>query len=335
MQGQHLNKEDQNNAQLVCPICSGQTWQPVLESKEIFEGTKAPVAKCETCDLLGTLDNRDEALLQAFYDFGGAPDAGSRFRSSLAFLENAIRKQHANTITSLCHKKGRMLEVGCGHGGLLRIFAAKGWDVSGTELSSDIAKSAQIDLGKKIRVGHLEALDFPEAHFDLIVFWHVFEHLPFPRQTLSHAARLLSKNGVVVIAVPNVDSLQAHWYARDWLHLDVPRHRWHFSSQTLNALASECGLVPQHVWYFSFEYGVFGMFEGALAKMGLGHTLYTRVLRRPFNKTSLWKEPWFWTYVALALPLAIWFGAATALEWLAAKKKKGGCLVASFCCSEE
>ncbi len=123
----------------------------------------------------------------------------------------------------------------------------------GTELSKAIAVSARQRLGDRIRIDALEDTAYQETSFDLITFWHVLEHLDNPRNALAAARRLIKPDGIVLVAVPNIRSFQAQLFKQDWLHLDVPRHRWHFDPQTLLTLAHRCDFDVIQVHHFSAE----------------------------------------------------------------------------------
>src|SRR5690606_10071425 len=100
-----------------------------------------------------------------------------------------------------------------------------------------------------------------------------------PHETLRRARALLSNKGAVVVSVPNVASLQARAWGERWLHLDVPRHRWHFTPATLARLAERAELHPSRAHTFSFEYGPVGWVQGALSTAGLEHVLFTDILK--------------------------------------------------------
>jgi len=219
-----------------------------------------------------------------------------------------------------------VLDVGCGDGSFLDALAQQGWEVNGTELSASIAATALERLGDRIRVGGVGEAGFPPNSFDLITFWHVLEHLEDPRRALSEAGRLLKADGRMVVAVPNMNSWQAGWFKEEWLHLDVPRHRWHFSPETLDALATRCGLRVECVRHFSLEYGPFAILQGIATKVGLGHTLFTRLVR--LSPIRLACAPLFWVHIPL-LMFAV--GPSLLLELLAAFNGRGGTIEVVLC----
>jgi hypothetical protein len=127
---------------------------------------------------------------------------------------------------------------------------------------------------------------------------------------------------MVVIAVPNIGSFQAQLFREDWLHLDVPRHRWHFDSTTLPRLAEHCGFDVQQVSHFSLEYGPFGIVQGIATKLGGGHGLFTRLLR--LSPLDLVREISFWPHLLL---VSFVIFPSILVEALASMARRGGALM--------
>lgn len=139
--------------------------------------------------------------------------------------------------------QGRLLDVGCGNGDFLATMRQRGWPVSGCDIDSRAAQRARALLGEAdIRCGDVESCHFPPESFDLITLWHVFEHLYEPKRTLQACYRLLAPNGLLVLAVPNVESWEARLFGRWWAWLELPRHLNFFSPALLRRLCWETGL---------------------------------------------------------------------------------------------
>jgi SAM-dependent methyltransferase len=82
------------------------------------------------------------------------------------------------------------------------------------------------------------------AAYDVIALWQVFEHMPDAWQFLEIAAGLLRPGGVIVIATPNPESMQARVWGSRWTHVDAPRHVILVPPQTLADHAKRSGLRP-------------------------------------------------------------------------------------------
>tara|TARA_B100000287_G_C19953198_1_gene511294 strand:- start:48 stop:449 length:402 start_codon:yes stop_codon:yes gene_type:complete len=63
--------------------------------------------------------------------------------------------------------------------------------------------------------------------------WHVLEHVYELEETIINIKRILSKNGFLVLALPNNESWDAEYYNEFWAAWDVPIHLWHFSKKNI------------------------------------------------------------------------------------------------------
>jgi hypothetical protein len=77
--------------------------------------------------------------------------------------------------------------------------------------------------------------------------WHSLEHVPEPRAVLDEARKLLTWNGKLVVAVPNLDSLAFRVFGANWCGLDLPRHLTHFTPWTLQLMLERSGFRVESV----------------------------------------------------------------------------------------
>ena len=124
--------------------------------------------------------------------------------------EEEGRRATANRLLDLvgAHRpRGRLLDVGCGHGLLLDEARRRGYDTVGLELSREAARHARETLGLDVRELPLEAFtegtngDSPGA-FDAIVLADVIEHLDDPVAAIDQCAALLRPGGVLCVVTP-------------------------------------------------------------------------------------------------------------------------------------
>ena len=158
-----------------------------------------------------------------------------------------------------------------------------------------------------------------------IVMWHALEHLPSPRQALRDAAQRLLPGGNLVIAVPNIGSLQAQVFGERWLHLDLPRHLSHLNTGAISEAMKDDGLVPTRVSYLRAGQVTFGWLDGLVGLLPGHPDLYQAIRRATARETSNSRGRWATlTAAGILSPVAV---LATGLE---VALRRGGtvCLVA-------
>jgi SAM-dependent methyltransferase len=101
----------------------------------------------------------------------------------------------------------RVIDVGCGAGGLVRWLAGRGAHVTGLECQRSqlekaraVARVADEDYVEGIG----EAMPFPDASADLVVFFQSLHHVPADemRTALREAARVLRPGGLAYVSEP-------------------------------------------------------------------------------------------------------------------------------------
>lgn len=101
----------------------------------------------------------------------------------------------------------RVLDVGCGDGGLIRFLTRKGGNAIGIECNSrqlDKAKSIESVGGELYLDGKGEALPVPDNSTDIVIYLNSLHHVPVESQdqALTEAARVLVPGGLLYICEP-------------------------------------------------------------------------------------------------------------------------------------
>jgi SAM-dependent methyltransferase len=132
-----------------------------------------------------------------------------RFRGT----ESAIIAKQSNyisTIRPLLPKPAFAVDIGCGRCEWLKILAAEGLQVLGIDMNLAMIAEAK---AAGINAVHSDALSWlgkqASASVDLITSFHVVEHLT-PNDLLhilAEVARVLKKNGLVLIETPNPENI--------------------------------------------------------------------------------------------------------------------------------
>ena len=223
-------------------------------------------ARCGACGAETTDPLPSEAELTEAYGSWYRPASG-RFSG----LGEAVLRRSRGALARRLDRiapPGRILDVGAGDGTLLDALKGRGRQALGVERGSDRDDVVALDLGEL------------EGRWSAIVFWHALEHLPRPADAVQRAASLLAPGGVLVIAVPNIASLQARAFGDRWFALDLPRHLVQLPAPALVRGVQAQGLRVERVSYLRGGQVLFGWLHGLVASLPGRPDLYDAI-RRP------------------------------------------------------
>ena len=194
--------------------------------------------KCGTGRTMPAVSTEDLAgLYPASYDAHRLPDNPAlRALATLLFRLRYRRALKAPPLGALREGPGRLLDVGSGRGDLGVVLREHGWDVTGLEPSEDACEEARQRGVPSVRGTLTTTAGELLGGYDAVVFQHSLEHVAEPAADLAEARGLLRDGGLLLVSLPNFGSWQRRRFGARWFHLDLPRHRTHFSPRGLELL---------------------------------------------------------------------------------------------------
>jgi SAM-dependent methyltransferase len=283
-----------------CPLC-GVPLAPRFEAiRDFVTGENFSILACGTCKLGVTAPRVTD--LARYY---GPQYWGGRH----GFTAEYCARRRVKLLSSLAKLPpgSRVLDFGSGDGNFLRRASREGWVSFGVEAS--FLPENKAPGGYEVFTS-LDAVR-SRSPFDAITLWHVLEHLTDPVATLRELESLLTPRGVIVIAVPDAEGVQAQALGADWMHLDVPRHLLHFGRTSLERLLPLASLSPFRWWNHELEYDLMGWSQSALAKAGMPSAFFNAMTgRMPFGAQWTAAVACGIAASAVTLPLALKWGSS-------------------------
>lgn len=228
-----------------CPICNSTQFSPFLMCKDYTVSRETfQIISCNSCGFKFTNPRPEEEKLGEYYK---SETYISHSNSKKGFINSAYQIVRKYTLLkklqliSKYYKTGKILDIGCGTGEFLNICKSAKWNTIGIEPDADARKKAIENYGLDVKV-ESEIKDLESESFDIISMWHVLEHVPRLNERIKDLKRLLKPNGIIIIAVPNCNSLDAKIYAKHWAAYDLPRHLYHFTPTDIESIFKNHGL---------------------------------------------------------------------------------------------
>jgi 2-polyprenyl-3-methyl-5-hydroxy-6-metoxy-1,4-benzoquinol methylase len=142
------------------------------------------------------------------------------------------------------HGRGRLLDVGCGHGAFLARMRHDGWDVHGLEICSS-GRAATASREIVVEACAVEDCALPDRSFDAVTAFYVIEHVPDPLAFLRACLRLLVPGGTLYLRFPDttpLKNLMGRLGIANSLH-DSPFHVLDFSPAAMRSTLERVGFA--------------------------------------------------------------------------------------------
>lgn len=233
-----MRDESPETASGFCRICGGSRPVKVLQAPDRFYRRPRlyELVRCPLCSVvwLNSPPSPDEM------DYHYGPDYHALVAGS-AETSRDRWKPHLDTLSKY-KVSGTLLDLGCSSGSFLTLLKGPSWDLYGIEMAAASARRARARSGAQIFIGDILDAPYPPSTFDVITCFDVLEHLYEPPKVMARIWNWLKPDGIFYTVVPNIESAEARVFRSHWYPLELPRHLFHFSPDSLRRLALLVGL---------------------------------------------------------------------------------------------
>ena len=235
-----------------CPVCGGEKFSNFASGFDYELLTCAnewQFVECRACTHVWLHPRPAIATLPViypphYYAYNYASNINSIAVQAKALLD---RRKLQGIVAALGRAPRSFLDIGCGDGRFLRSMET---------LGVPREKNYGLELDEKV-VAPLRAQGFqafcervedcrriPDNSMDVMTMFHVIEHVDDPAAVVRQAAKWLAPGGVFAVETPNLDSLDARLFRRNyWGGYHIPRHWNLFRAETLARLFTANGLT--------------------------------------------------------------------------------------------
>jgi 2-polyprenyl-3-methyl-5-hydroxy-6-metoxy-1,4-benzoquinol methylase len=234
----------------VCPLCGSSSCAEIYR-----ERGSVGIVRCKDCGLVYT----NPMVKEPEKNYWG--DEKKYFEEARLIFEGKGKSHRdVNYIDDLrmierFKPAGSFLDIGTNMGMFLRHTRGRKWDVTGVEPSPALSEMARKYFGLNIKTCYLSEAGFSDESFDVVTMTDVFEHIAEPRKMLADIKKVLKRNGILFIKVPNgrynllkLSLAKISGRLKDYDIFDSYEHLTHFSHDTLKKMLEESGFKIKKIY---------------------------------------------------------------------------------------
>ena len=229
-------------ATTACPLCGRNDSESFTSRAR--DGRSLSTTICRDCGFVWVNPSPDDQALRKYYAWTYRREAKGTPMRTLRQVYRAAEGAAAryDVIRPFLVPNAPVLDAGCGGGELVYLLRQFGVDARGIEPDETYSAFAREELRLPVETAFLQDVPFADEAFQMVLLYHVLEHVAQPAAILSLIRPWLRRGGVLVVEVPNLESRCEAPISR--FHHD---HLSYFTPRTLSGLVASSGLAPEHV----------------------------------------------------------------------------------------
>jgi 2-polyprenyl-3-methyl-5-hydroxy-6-metoxy-1,4-benzoquinol methylase len=234
-----------------CIVCGGKSFNPYCDK----------LISCDNCGLVVAkeIPNLSEikCLYQKEYFFGkeyfdyraDRPALEWNFKKRIKFLKGIIGPEY------------NVIELGCAYGYFLNLVKNKVQSHMGFDITKDGVGYAKKQFGINATTEDFVKYPIKTGSIDSVFMWDVIEHLMSPDSYIEKIAKVLKRNGHLVLTTGDINALLPRFRKDNWRMIHPPTHIYYFSPKTIEQLLNKYGLTVERIKHVGVSRNVGSVFN--------------------------------------------------------------------------
>jgi len=215
-----------------CPLCKEEDHETFANINDWMT-----IENCNNCNY--AYASHFPNVIKDVYDCDDQLDnAVEVYHSTREYRKNRFGIERVGIIKEF-HKSGDILDIGCGTGWFLEVARAEGFNVTGQELSPQLAEFTHNNF--EIPTYSCPVSEITDS-FDVITMFDLIEHVQDPMQLLKDCKNRLNPNGIILAFTPNFDSYGITEMKEYSSLISPPGHLHYFTQDSINKICELSGM---------------------------------------------------------------------------------------------
>lgn len=235
----HLHREIEKRNRLVASWVGNAVPAELKDLTDFMHDGPASLVRCEICGIVRRQEARERSTGSYEED---ANDPGLMGQLLPRYAEAFRHKRSA--YKERLRRGASVLEIGSHLGGFLQVAEEWDWRPVGLDVGKDTSEFAR-QQGFRVRRETTEDSRLSANSVDAVFVWNCFEQLAEPGEMLIASRRLLQRDGLLILRVPNVDYyLGGDQQGLAWNNLLGFPYLYGYTADSMSRLVSQYGFEP-------------------------------------------------------------------------------------------
>lgn len=241
-----------------CPVCDGTSKRVLYEQRfhSLADGSPVQgyeVVVCTNCGAAFSDRIPEAKVFDDYYERLSRVESAYRGGEDTEFDVDRFSKTADFIAERFTDKSIKIVDIGCGRGGLLHQLRQRGFtNLSGLDPSPGCAQVVDKLYKLKVAVGTITQNPLPKNHFDLMILFGVLEHLPEVKLALKALTENLAEEASILIDVPDATAFH-EWPDAPFQEFSI-EHINYFAPISLTTLMDSCGFSLTETLRWPLQY---------------------------------------------------------------------------------